>query len=293
VTPLIVARIDVSDPLGHALDAVGAAAGDADGWWHRRADLLPHLPAEALSDLVRSVRGQLAGSGAVLVRLGPSMPADSTRLLQLLLGEALGPILTIAPDEPGRPLFRLSAVEGAGRTGAYVGNAKKRTAIGFHTDGSGVSPAVGMLSMACIRPALRGGETRLCDSRTVHQQLSDPARRVLELPQPRENPYRRLPSAELVLLPVFDSLEGQAFSYHPSRVRNGIMVTRGGLSDSERAAFEELDKRLAAEGIELLLVGGDIIMIDNRRVAHDRGPFEDDEEAPRLLERLWIGVPVR
>ncbi|HEX9564461.1 MAG TPA: TauD/TfdA family dioxygenase [Gemmatimonadaceae bacterium] len=293
MTNYLPAFVDAEVTIREALCAVGVAAGLNSAWWHGRDALRRHLPERALGSLIESVHLHLQrGSGAVVVRLGPAVSPDSVRLLQLVLGESLGSILTIAPDEPGRPLFRISAVEGADRTGEYVGNAKKRSPIGFHTDGSGVASPIGTLSMACIRPASRGGETRLSDAKRVHARLSDPARRVLEAPQPRENPYRRLPPDELVVLPVFDPLADLAFSYHPSRLRNGIQAVRGGLSEPETAALAELEGLLEAAAIELLLLAGDILMIDNRRLAHDRRLFIDDPASPRLLERLWIGLAV-
>lgn len=275
--------------LHESLIALEAQTSEQDAWWHDRDDLALRLRGAALADLQRTVRKQLDEAGAVVLRLGANVAPDSIRLLQLVLGEASGRIVTIAPDEPGRPLFKVSAVEGQGQTGGYKGNAKKRESIGFHTDGSGVSPPVTILSMACIRQAPRGGESRLADAPAVHQLMSREALRVLESPLPRENPYRALPPEELVLAPVFELRRNIEFSYHPARVRNGIASVRGKLTPEESGALAELDTRLDEAAIDFRLEAGDIVMLDNRRIAHDRRPFTDDPDAPRLIERLWIG----
>lgn len=276
--------------LHEALVALGPLISDHDAWWHHRDDLAERLPGPELRALHLAVRAELyEGHGAVLVRTGADMPDDAVRLLQLLLGGALGDILTIAPDEPGRPLFKVSAVEGQGMTGDYRGNAKKREAIGFHTDGSGVHPPIALLGMACIRPARYGGESRLADAHAVHRIVSLEALRVLESPLPRENPYHATRPEQMVVAPVFDRDRNNAFSYHPARVRNGILAVRGELSAVEANALAELDERLEGAAIDFPLEAGDILLLDNQRIAHDRRAFTDDPRSPRLLERLWIG----
>ena len=244
-----------------------------------------------LAPLLRAVESSLwHGCGAMLLRTRVDLPSDAVRCLQLIVGEAFGDNLTIAPDEPGRPLFRITAAEGQGQAGNYKGNAKKRVSIGFHTDGSGVLPPVTLLSMSCIRPALHGGESRLSDARSVYGNMSPAALAVLESPLPRENPYPDTSRPPIVMAPVFDPADNGAFSYHPQRLRNGITTARGSLSHAETRALDELDARLETGAIELRLEAGDILMLDNRRIAHDRRSFVDDPDAPRLLERLWIGA---
>ena len=261
-----------------------------DAWWHHHDTLAARLPETELSSVAQAVREELyRGRGTVVVRLGADVPPDSVRLLQLAIGTRFGDNLTIAPDEPGRPLFRISAVEGLGRTGDYKGNAKNREAIGLHTDGSGVWPPTAILSMSCIRPAQRGGESRFADARDVRAVVSQAALRVLERAQPRESPYKDMPPEQLVVAPVFGPLPDGVFSYHPDRLRHGIQLVRGRLSREESSAFEELDSRLTESAVDFRLEAGDIVVLDNFRIAHDRRPFIDDPLAPRLLERLWIG----
>lgn len=260
-----------------------------DAWWHERASLTRCLPDAEMAALKNLVRTHLyGGPGLVVIRLGAAVPADSVRLLQLALADRFGDILTVAPDEPGRPLFKISAVEGQGGTGDYTGNAKNTNSIGLHTDGSGVSQPVAILGMSCIRPARSGGESRFADAGIVRGLVSKATLRLLESPLPRENPYEAMPSAQLLVAPIFDPKNGR-FSYHPARVRNGIAQVRGALSAPEFDALQELDRTLEAAAIDFRLETGDIVMLDNTRLAHDRRPFTDDPKAPRLLERLWIG----
>ena len=279
-----------STALHEELVALQSEASRNDAWWHDRDQLARRLAGAPLSALHGAIRVRLRdGPGAVVVQAGPDHSPDALRLLQLVLGEALGSVLTIAPDAPGRPLFKVSAVEGQGLTGGYKGNAKNRDPIGFHTDGSGVRGRVEVLSMSCIRPALSGGASRVVDSRVVHAHLSRGALDALKLPFPRENPYRQMDADEMLVAPIFDRGNRNDFSYHPARVRNGIRLVYGELSDAVRDALDELDRRLEEFAIDILLEVGDILMLDNRRFAHDRRAFADDLLRPRLIERLWIG----
>jgi hypothetical protein len=282
--------IDVSESI--LRDTLMNIAGDTavrHAWWHDRAALVARLHRRELEDLAARTRLAINATGVAVVRTGGSTPPDSIRLLHLALGELFGPVVTIAPDEPGRPLFKISAVEGKNQTGAYKGNAKKCAPIGFHTDGSGVAGRIPILGMSCIRPAKYGGESRWVDTREVLPCLTPSTCAVLERPFPRENPYRDALATELSVEPIFDPRNCHAFSYHPARVRNGIRMVRGSLSSMETSALSELDEQLELLAVDLLLQTGDILLLDNRRVAHDRRAFEDDSFSPRLIERLWIG----
>ena len=275
--------------LGLRLGALAPSAAANEAWWHHRRELATRLPSEELAQLHDDVEHQLRHRGAVIIRMGVEVPSDCVRLLQVLVGETFGEIVTIAPDQPGRPLFKVSAVEGQAHTGGYKGNAKKRQPIGLHTDGSGIAAPTAVLSMSCIRQAQHGGESRLADSREVHGLVSHSALAILESPLPRENPYQELPSEQLLRLPVFDPVNAYRFSYHPARVRNGIVLVRGSLTPAESEALTELDETLDGCATDILLEPGDILMLDNQRIAHDRRGFVDSPAASRLIERLWIG----
>ena len=129
----------------------------------------------------------------------------------------------------------------------------------------------------------------MADARVALRLLSPCAVAILQSPQPRENPYERVRPEELVVAPVYDARDDNSFSYHPTRVRNGILAIRGALTNEESEALSDLDARLEEVAVDYLLEAGDIVMVDNCRFAHDRRAFVDDPDAPRLLERLWIG----
>jgi hypothetical protein len=62
------------------------------------------------------------------------------------------------------------------------------------------------------------------------------------------------------------------------------------LDPLDLAAFDRLDQTLNDPRFryDFDLARGDLLFIDNHKIAHDRDAFVDDPEAPRLMVRLWL-----
>jgi hypothetical protein len=225
--------------------------------------------------------------GIALLRIGEGMSDDAMRLLVLLIGRGLGRNVVPTVGADPRPLFAITATDDPTIGGAYAGNGRNSRSLALHTDGSGIhSASVDILGMLCIRPAAEGGVSRFADALDVHSQLTEESRIMLSRSLPRTDPYNpSLPGDQLSCRPVFD--RGH-FSYHPQRLRDGTRVRDGGvIAPSLERAFAELDAALDHAAFEVPLRRGDVVLLDNRVIAHGRTAFFDTNP-PRLIERLWI-----
>jgi alpha-ketoglutarate-dependent taurine dioxygenase len=62
------------------------------------------------------------------------------------------------------------------------------------------------------------------------------------------------------------------------------------LEPLDLAAFDALDAALNDPQLrhDFAMAPGDLLFIDNHKVAHDREAYQDDPSAPRLMVRLWL-----
>src|SRR3954447_7901350 len=166
----------------------------------------------------------------------------------------------------------------------------------FHTDNSYNATPPDHLALLCLRPARRGGHSRVASFHTLHNALLERHPEVLpRLYRPfwfdRQREFH--PGEEPVFTaPVFtDGGELKArFSAHQI---GGGYALRGEPIDNEGAAaltmlldlFEDAD--LSAD---FDLAPGQIQFVDNRVLGHARTEFEDfpEPERRRHLVRLWL-----
>lgn len=289
---------------------------DKLGWrWEQYKELLQtDISAEwtdSAKPLIVRIRELLFDdTGITILKCGASMPGNQARLVELLVGCALGENVTVSAGVE-RPLFLATQSKDPTAGQQYLGNALKGNSIGLHTDASGtIDRKAEVLSMLYICPARFGGQSVVASSRFAFRRLSEHARQVLQRSFPRQSPYKdkKRPPKLLLCIPIFkDTGNGRMeFSYHPARLRNGLKFARTSKeeleaveynadqifdksTDEERSALDELDKALLAGSCEVSLMANDLLLLNNQIVTHDRRPFWDDPGAPRLMERFWAG----
>jgi len=236
--------------------------------------------------------------GVALLRLPPELSDDTLRLLILLVGRVLGRNVSPSVGSEARPLFAITATPDPTIGGRYGGNGRNSKHLALHTDGSGIhSDRVDVLGMLCLQAAQEGGSSRIADARTAWLLLSRETRDLLRTPLPRTDPYAPgLPIDSLITKPIFEQRTSRngstlSFSYHPSRVRDGVsMLHRGPIEPQLENALCQLDDALERSSIEVLLNRGETLILNNSLIAHGRTAFKDDPARPRLLERLWVEV---
>jgi hypothetical protein len=162
-----------------------------------------------------------------------------------------------------------------------------------HTDPADV---VGLL---CVRPAARGGTSRIASSVAIHEELRN--RRpdllaVLERGYVHDLRGQEAGAAPVTRrIPVYSRHEGKlACIFNSKTVLAAERKTGVRLTQPEREALEEvvalaLDPRFQ---VEMDLQPGDLQLLNNFTMLHSRTAWTDPDPASRrLMLRLWLKVP--
>lgn len=287
---------------GWILDATGIPGLDEDvmtlrRWAASQGDPVASLTRDALR--LPALRA-LASRASALIERGPAVawirgvaePGDELLgLIFLYLGLQLGDTI----DTYGR----LYAVEDRG--GSYQTSAipvsQTRESTGLHTDSSNVRVWPRVVGLACLQPSIDGGGSR-----------------VVSVPRVASTLKARFPAHFRTLTEDFlrdvvtpgsdrdaDAVRGNSFPilYPGSPVEMRYMrfwIERGHdragmpLRPAQVDALDALDALLGDPALNLRfrLEAGDLLLLHNRRVAHDRDAYRDDPDQPRRLLRLWL-----
>lgn len=243
---------------------------------------LAHPSAEELS----LIRRRLAKANAALVRCAD--PSQITPQQMLALGHRLG--LHRLDDNPCADPQAVShlQVAGGGDAGEYIPYTNR--ALGWHTDGYYNPPErqVRAWMLFCVRAAAAGGENRLLDHEIAYIRLRDQDPALIEAlmaPDACRIPANIKDGIELrgaSIGPVFSIRDGALHMRYTDRTRS-IQWRQDALLDAAREALRLLFSRGDDYMFRLRLQPGDGLISNN--VLHDRAPFTDAAETPRLLFR--------
>ncbi len=165
----------------------------------------------------------------------------------------------------------------------------------FHTDSCDV---VGLL---CLRTAKAGGASAVVSSMTLYNEMRRRAPDlVLELFQPLYTDRRgEVPSGQKCWheIPVYNWYQGQLSAlYSRTYIRSARRFPEvPPLTEKQTAALDLFDALAEDPQITLHMTfrPGDIQLVHNHTMLHDRTAFEDwpEPERKRHLLRLWLAVP--
>jgi len=261
-------------------------------------------PAEwpRLSAFADEVRAELeAGCGLVvlhgLAELGLS--EEQQRCFYTAYGCALG--------SPMLQYGRLYPV--VDRGGSYekqaipvsMTNAETR----FHTDSSSVDVVPDFVGLLCEQPSNQGGESLVSNAVRAYHQLRERAPELaalLERPLIRDvvTPGREKNLANLLRnrFPVFqlcDRPGGVLFRYMRYWIEKGQRRAEQPLCERQLAALDLLDELLEAPDnvLRFQLERGEILWVNNRRLAHNRTAYQDTPDNVRQLQRMWVETAPR
>lgn len=165
----------------------------------------------------------------------------------------------------------------------------------FHTDSCDI---VGLL---CLRQARRGGHSALVSSTTMYNEMRrrrpDLARVLLapiETDRRGEVGAGQLPYFRI---PVWTCHEGRLSALYQRQYIESARRFAGvpPLTDAQREALDLFDALAndPALNFHMVLEPGDVQLVHNHTILHDRTAFEDwpEPERARHLLRLWLAAP--
>ncbi len=235
------------------------------------------------------------GCGIIrVVGFDPALDDSALRMVYLALGLEIGDALT----NYGR-LFDVKDRGEDYRTSA-VPVSMTRESTSFHTDSSARDVEPDDVGLLCLHPAAQGGESLVSSAVTAHDTL------LVEAPQSLTMLYRDYcrdvvtPGSERNLdrirenrFPVFrrddDTL---TFRYMRYWIERAHALIGEPLNDAQTIALDRLDSALAdpLHVLSFTLQRGEMLWVDNRRMAHNRSAFVDNPVQPRTMVRMWTAA---
>lgn len=235
------------------------------------------------------------GSGAALIQgLGEVREADLRRLY-LAIGHCIGDVDTTYGELYDVLDTGVSYLEKA------IPVSQTNASTSVHTDSSRLETHPRWVGLACVRQAPVGGGSRLVSAIAVHNHLAAHCPAVLER---LYQPFHRdvvTPGSEanaLALIqdnafPVYRTAsDGPTLRYMRYWIEKAHERINKPLDPLDLEAFDQLDHTLNDPSFryDFDLAPGDLLFIDNHKLAHDRDGFVDDPQAPRLMVRLWLNA---
>jgi alpha-ketoglutarate-dependent taurine dioxygenase len=266
---------------------------DSSGWRFRApadpAALSPQELDHWMGPLLQELR---QGTGVAWIQGLGQLPEPELRSLFLTIGRRIG-----KPDTTYGELYDVTDT-GASHLAQAIPVSQTRASTTIHTDSSRLETHPRWVGLACIRQAPVGGGSRLVSAIAVHDHLAIHHPHQLERLQqhfhrdivtPGSHPDPALIEANQ--FPIFSqSPDGPSLRYMRYWIEKGHERLGRPLSSADLEAFDILDATLNDPALrhDFPMAAGDLLFIDNHKVAHDREAYRDDPAAPRLMVRLWL-----
>jgi len=263
--------------------------------WPAATDAAEIAPTAPIAALIAGLRDELLfGRGFVLLR-GLPVDDDPARVAARLwmLGRQLG--APVSQNARGHLLGHVcdlgyDAADPATRL--YQTNQRQ----GFHTDSADV------VALLCLRTAVHGGRSSLASAATVFNAVlardPDLAGALFE-PVATDHRGEEPPGARPWFeIPVLSFLDDRVTVIYQRRYIDSAQRFPAAprLSDRQRAALDAFDAALESPDVhlEMDLEPGDVQLVHNHQLLHDRTAFVDDPDPARRrhLLRLWLCPPI-
>ena len=274
-------------------DALVAAAGD---WQNYRPgmSLLPELEAFA-----KQIRAELQnGVGVALLQgLNPkSIGEDRARLFLVVLSTQFADII----GNYGR-LYDVMD-RGVSYKEQAVPVSQTNASTTFHTDSSALDTMPDVVGMLCLQQAKSGGESLLANAVDIHERMQRTRPDLLaklyedyirDIVTPgTEKTYEALCANSIPIFSYGRFSEGLSFRYMRYWIETGHRKAGIPLRSEKTEALDYLDSLLEnpEQVVEFSLSPGDILLINNHTVAHNRRDYEDYEDLSkhRHMVRIWL-----
>ncbi|MCH9683460.1 MAG: TauD/TfdA family dioxygenase, partial [Deltaproteobacteria bacterium] len=258
----------------------------------------PTLAATRL--LVASIRSRLDHAEGFVVVTGLSDMAlthGERKAVYQLLGTMLG-----EPTGSYGVLYEVCDRGGSYRNQA-IPVSMTRASTGFHTDSSRSATHVDVVGLLCQQPAVTGGDSFVSNVLRCHEwmrqhepglleQLYRPVLRDIVTPETDGG----LESLRANRFPVFSrsftvcGTRALRLRYMRYWIERGHARAGEPLPARYLEALDVLDHQLARADhhLRFRLGAGDMLWVNNWRVAHHRTRYVDDPSCPRTMVRMWL-----
>jgi Taurine catabolism dioxygenase TauD, TfdA family len=288
-------RVQLSDA---ALTELMTATALASLNHESAADLLPAFPALARDvETIRRERieappGFCIIDGAALGGLTDSARRGAYLLIARLVGSLLEQ--NAAGDRIVEVFDRGQPLEAGGRY-------HQTAAFGvLHSDSPQWPDVPDYVALLCVRAAKRGGASKFISGYSVLKRLQN---RVPDLVDELYGTFLFDKRGDFAAgeppvtpAPIFRRHDGELhFRYLRAYIDSGHRLQNLPLTERQVRALDELDAVLKDEDLVVTetMAPGDMQILNNHFVVHDRWPFEDyaDPERRRLMLRAWLRRP--
>lgn len=216
---------------------------------------------------------------------------DEARLTFWLLGQLVGP--PFGQNAGGSVLFDVRDEGEDVKKGARY--AVTNLELTFHTDNARSLVVPDYVGLLCLHPAKTGGISQLVNVYTVHNELRDSYPDVLEtLYGPFCFDRRGLTTGQEVSeFPIFE-WDGRELLCRFIRlyIEVGHQKADRPLEPHQVRALDVLEQTLRRRDlrVEFRMEGGQVLLMNNHWVLHNRTAFEDfpEPERKRHFVRLWL-----
>ena len=146
--------------------------------------------------------------------------------------------------------------------------------------------------MACVEQATSGGDSIIAYTNKIYRDLKKNNKKILKTPKKKKIFERRgFKKHSTFLKPIFiDKNNKLSFRYLKDYIDSGFKIKNIKKNKSQITALKKLDQMLAQKKYQkkYRLNGGDIILLNNKILAHGRTKFKISEDSNRTLLRAWI-----
>ncbi|MFK7743087.1 MAG: TauD/TfdA family dioxygenase [Planctomycetota bacterium] len=250
-----------------------------------------------LSAFADEVRHQLVfGNGFVRIRglADLALDVDQMQRAYARIGTAIGaPLLNYG-------LLYPVTDRGADHTKAAIPVSMTGAETCFHTDSSALRVVPDFVGLLCEQPSEHGGDSLVSNAILACQRLQKESPELLAellVPLVRDIVTPGLEKTRANLLrnrfPVIAPCSrpgGVLVRYMRYWIEAGHKRAGVPIDASQRQAFDRFDSLLKHKDhvVRFRLERGDMVWINNRRVAHNRTAFEDTPGNVRSLQRMWL-----
>ncbi len=180
--------------------------------------------------------------------------------------------------------------------GSGVRPDKTNIDLTFHNDNSYNDPLPDFVGLLCLRPAKKGGLSRVMSFETAHNALLERhGESLARLYRPFHFDRQRehFPDDPLTYAaPVFENKGGLSARLGIHQVRSGYAMRGEGMDDETARAISALEDVFSDPRLQFqfMMEAGQIQYVNNKAIGHSRTEFEDfdEPEARRHLVRIWM-----